>query len=104
MPEDRHETPDADSSASDDQEARPKDKKLNVEPLAAEIADLIANGKQDARLKWFSDGKVQVLIGIVIPATNKQTTEVRRKRLRRTLNRLLAPNWEEARAYVYRRA
>ena len=103
LPEDSHETPDADSSASDDQEARPKDKKLSVEPLAAEIADLIANGKQDSRLKWFSDGKVQVLIGIVIPATNSLTTGERRKRFRRTLNRLLAPNWEESRANVYRR-
>lgn len=49
LPEDSHETHDADSSASDDQEARPKDKKLNVEPLAVEIADLIATGKQDLR-------------------------------------------------------
>lgn len=74
---------------------RPMDKRQDVEPLAAEIADLILNGKKDQRLKWLSDGNVQVLISSVIHETNKQTTAGRRKRFRRALDRLLAPKWKE---------
>ena len=85
-------------------QVRPMDKKLNVERLAAEIADLIANRKQDKRLKWVSDGRVRVLISSVIRKTNSETTRDRRKRFRQALDRLLAPTWEYVPVNVYRRS
>jgi len=41
--------------------------RLEVEPLAEEIAALIVNRQQDERLKWYEDGMVQVVIGKVLP-------------------------------------
>jgi len=97
------ETLKADCKRCSHRQIRPKGKSLDVKPLAVEIADLIMSGKQDQRLKWFSDGKVQVLIGIVIPETNKQTTAERRKRFRNALDRELTPGWKSVRPNVYER-
>lgn len=82
----------------------PMDKRVDVRPLAAEIATLILDGKQDPRLKWYPDGKVQVLIGDVVSGNNKQTIDGRRKRFRREMNEHLLPaGWQTVRANVYRK-
>jgi len=76
-------------------QVNPKDKPLNVKPLAQEIAELILNSKKDERLRWKGSEKVYVEISKVIPATNEQTTSGRRKRFRVELCRILhGHGWE----------
>jgi len=74
---------------------------LNVEPLAKEIAQQIIDIDKNAKkLEWKSDEKVKVLIGEVIPETNKQTTSARRKRFRNKLKELLdAHGWRTTLGY-----
>jgi hypothetical protein len=81
----------------------PKEKRLDVNALAKEIASLIIAGKEDARLKRSSDGKkVEIRIREVIPETNKETTAKRRKRFREILEPLLAAHdWKPVRPNVY---
>jgi hypothetical protein len=71
----------------------PMDQRLNVRPIADEIAAIIVSGKEDERVR--RKGKtVTVLTGKIIPATNRQTTAARRKRLAQELERLLiAKGW-----------
>lgn len=70
-------------------QVHPKDKRLDVKPLAQEIAALIVDGVKDERLRWKGIERVRVEIGEVIPATNEQTTSGRRRRFRAELCRLL---------------
>ena len=65
--------------------------RLDVKPIAREIAELILSNKKDERLKWFDDGRVRVEIGKVIPdwTAATQTIVGRRKRFRTQLNKLL---------------
>ena len=70
-------------------QVHPKDKRLNVKPLAQEIAELIVNGVKDERLRWKGTERVRVEIGGVIPATSEQTTSGRRRRFRAELCRIL---------------
>jgi hypothetical protein len=82
----------------------PMAKRLNVKPIAEELAKAIVGGTPDERLKSTNDGKVRLDVGKIIPATNKQTTLGRRRRLRRELSALLKPHgWTEIRANVYAR-
>ena len=72
--------------------------KLDVRPIAQEIAGLIFGRKEDDRLKWQDDNTVRVLIGKVIPEDGvaaKQTISSRRKRFRKELNNILPTNWQE---------
>jgi hypothetical protein len=66
-----------------------KEKRLNVKPLAEEIAALIVSGKEDGRLRWTGKDRVGVEIAKIIPATNQQTTSGRRKRFRTELCHLV---------------
>lgn len=74
---------------------------LKVEPLVEEIVNQIINLYKTAEnLKWSSDRKVKILIGNIIPATNKQTTVSRRKRFRDKLEASLAPHgWHPTSVY-----
>lgn len=77
---------------------------VNVEPIADEIADAIRNGREDPRLKWYSESKVQVRIGKVLLAKSavRQTLDGRRARLREAIRKRLQPlSWREVRANVY---
>ncbi|MCA9251047.1 MAG: hypothetical protein KDA54_07920 [Phycisphaerales bacterium] len=70
--------------------------RLNVKPIAEEIARFIDDRAEDERLKWQEDGRVRVRIGKIIPLnglTNKQTVAGRRKRFWTHLDELLAENW-----------
>lgn len=70
---------------------RPMDHRLDVKPLAAEIAALIGDRRDDARIKWAARTRVRIVVGEVIPATNQRTTTGRRRRLAAELERLLTP-------------
>src|SRR5215831_15260664 len=50
------------------------DSRLNVKPIADEIRVAISEGRDDPRIKWLGANRVRILIGEVIPETNKQTT------------------------------
>jgi hypothetical protein len=79
----------------------------NAEPVAEEIAEMIRNGKQDPRLKWYGSEKVQVRVGQILPKGSavKQTLEGRRKRLRQAIRKRLADSgWQELKANVYQRS
>lgn len=65
--------------------------RLNVEPIAQEIAELILKEEDDSRLTWDSDKQtVRVEVGQVIGGTNDQTITNRRKRFRKALESILA--------------
>ena len=67
-------------------------------PVAEELAEAIINCRNDPRLQWSKTGKVQVRTDKVLPAGRKQTTEGRRKRLNRDLEKRLAPlGWSRGR-------
>ena len=80
------------------------DKRLDVKPLAASLAQAIITGQADERLKIAKDGSVRLQIGSIIPEPVKQTTAARRGRLRRELDALLKPHgWVSTRLNVYAR-
>lgn len=73
----------------------PKSQVMDIKKVANETATLIFNGLDDPRLTWLEDRqRVQVNIVEVIPETNKQTTQGRRKRFREILASLMSEaNW-----------
>lgn len=73
----------------------PKAQVMDIEKMANEIATLILNGVDDRRVTWLEDRqRVQVNIGEVIPESNPQTTQGRRKRFRVVLASLMSEaNW-----------
>jgi hypothetical protein len=96
------ETLKADCETVGRRQVNPMDQRLNVGPIAEEIAHLIQTHKTDERLKWNKDGSVRVLIGKIIPETVKQTTMGRRKRFRIALKESLTKvGWQEIRQGVY---
>lgn len=69
--------------------------RLNVKPIAQEVADLILKHKEDKRLRWNKNGTVTIQIGKIIPETKKQTSEGRRKRFHEALTAILTEfGWE----------
>jgi len=82
---------------------RPQDKRLDVCPLAAEIAAIMLGDRADHRIKRFLDGHVNLLISSIIPHSNAQTTKSRRERFRLALTEALGSDWTEIRANSYRR-
>ena len=82
----------------------PMQARLDVRPLADEIARLIVSRTDDARLKWYDDGRVRLVIGKIIPADSavKQTLDGRRRRFRNALAGLLEGlGWRVVKANVY---
>lgn len=61
------------------------DKKLDVGPLAEEVARLVLERKNDPRLKWQDQGRVKVAIATFIPTTNWRTTKGRQDRFRKAV-------------------
>jgi hypothetical protein len=59
----------------------------SIKATAKEIAELILNGQQDARLQWREDGSVRMLVGVIYPHGSgfKRTGEGRRRSLRKQL-------------------
>ena len=78
--------------------------RLDVKPIAKEIADLILNKQEDNRIKWNTDGSVRVIIGDVIPSKDvfRQTFEGRRKRFHTEIESLLtAGGWHKVKPNIY---
>jgi hypothetical protein len=71
---------------------RPLVPRLKVEPLVAEIVELVAAGVEDDRLGWSTDRQtVRVRISKIIPADGfQQTVAGRRKRFRDKLTAAMA--------------
>ena len=63
-----------------------------MKPLAAEIATLILDRKEDERLTWNKEGTVRFLISAILPdhSAVKQTLLGRRKRFRAEIGKLLS--------------
>jgi len=71
---------------------RPSAPRLDVKPLASEIAELIMAQRNDHRLKWKSASDVKVELTKIIPNSGpRATVPGRRKRFRDELKRLLEP-------------
>jgi hypothetical protein len=66
------------------------DKPLKVAPLATEVAEAIVAGRSDDRLKWLSANRVRLEVGVIIEATNKETTAARRRRFAGAIDTELA--------------
>ncbi len=82
----------------------PQQPRLDVMPVAEELATAIMGGRQDPRLRWDGTGRVRLLIGKVLPAGSavKETLAGRRNRLREAVAGLLAPaGWRMVRANVF---
>ncbi len=70
--------------------------RVDVGPIADELAGKIASGEADVRLSWLPDGRVRVEMGKIFPDGSgfRQTVEGHRRRLSRTLiERLSASGW-----------
>ena len=85
----------------------PRQTRLDVGPIANELAMLVTAGERDPRLKWANDGrKVRVLVSEILPSTSavKQTLAGRRKRLREALKKRLEPDgWNEVATWSFER-
>ena len=71
----------------------PMARRVDVGPIAEEIAGLIVGGVIDDRLRWLGDGRVRLEVGRIFPERSgyKQTVQGRRKRLREALIEALGP-------------
>ena len=85
-------------------QVKPPQKRMNLRPVAQEIAESIQQGMPHARLKWVG-GEVRVLIGDVLPegSAAAATLASRRKRFRAAVLQDLDGGWSEIRPNVYRR-
>ena len=82
----------ADISSGGHRQLDPMAKRLDVKPIADEIAELIVNNRESSKLKRFPDGRVQVLIGPIITGRCEGTETGRRKRFRAALESRISPH------------
>jgi hypothetical protein len=69
----------------------------------AEMVALIAAGNRDERLDWKTRNRVRILVGKIVPATNRQTTSGRRRRFWAALDRELGKlGWKRKSSFVTR--
>jgi hypothetical protein len=83
-------------------QVRPRQRPLNVDPIAEEIAKLIVAAKEDERLTWVRRNRVRVHIGRILPEFSavKQTLANRRKRFWEALDeKLEMQGWLRSRCY-----
>lgn len=61
---------------------RPMAKRLSLEDMADDVADLIVNRVEDERLRWLNDGSVKVLLAKLFPSGSgfARTVQSRRQR------------------------
>lgn len=84
----------ADLGKSGIRQLYPQAKPLDVGPLVDKIVPLILSHRVDSALKWYQDGRVEVLSGKLIPAEGvaRETLAGRRRRFRLGLEAALKPN------------
>lgn len=83
---------------------RPMAPRLDVRPIAKNLAQSIIARREDNRIKWNRDGSVRILIGNIIPSDGiaKQTLQGRRKRFRQIVESMMtAEGWQQVRTNVY---
>jgi hypothetical protein len=88
-------------------QVRPRAETVRIEPIAEELAESIAMGRSDPRLKWRGDGTVRILMANIFSYDSgyMQTVTGRRRRLREAVGTLLAEKgWHELRRDVYSKA
>lgn len=88
-------------------QVRPMQARLDVAPIAEEIVAQIVNRQEDHRLKWYTDGRVRVLIGKILPEGSavKQTLAARRRRFWAAVDERLADRgWKECKGGLYERS
>jgi len=74
--------------------------RLDVKPLAREVADLILASKDDPRITWRADRlAVKVNVSAILPPGRKQTYEGRVKRFHANLGDMLAGSYARAGAW-----
>ena len=73
--------------------------RVDIDPIAEEIARKIVDQDEDYRLKWCSEDEVELLTGIVFPgdSASKPTIDGRRRRLREKVRDRLLPRWSQVR-------
>ena len=84
-------TGEAEGYAHSQRQIRKRQSALDLKPIAQELAALITERKEDARLRWSKAGRVRPRLDKVLPPAAQQTTEGRRKRLRQELEERLRP-------------
>lgn len=75
----------------------PRQASVDINPIAKKLVSLIISGRQDERLQWFADGRVRLLTRRILSSdlVPKQTFEGHRKRLRKAMEKRLAPHgWQ----------
>jgi hypothetical protein len=85
-------------------QVRPMQSRLDMRPIAQELADAILAGRTDERLKWDGDSRVRLVIGEVLPDRSAVTETLagRRKRLRVAVARLVeSGGWRMVAANVF---
>jgi hypothetical protein len=71
--------------------------RLDVRPIAAELATAILRRRRDPRLSWSSGGRVRVVTRVALPASGNRTLHDRRTNLRAALmQRLSRKGWRAA--------
>jgi hypothetical protein len=62
-------------------------RRVDVDPIADEVAVKIGSGEADDRFRWLGDGRVRVEVGRIFPEGSgyKQTVQGHRRRLREAL-------------------
>jgi hypothetical protein len=83
---------------------KPMQSRLDVRPIAEELARVIRSRQEDERLKWARDGSVRVLMSKILPTGSAvaQTLQGRRRRLDSALGDLLrGAGWSSIRANTY---
>jgi hypothetical protein len=70
--------------------------RLDLEPIAREVARLITDGIEDLSLRWSKDrSSVRLMVSNVLPPAGQQTMSGRSKRLKALLTAELAPRgWQ----------
>jgi hypothetical protein len=74
----------------------PMARRVDVGPIADEIAESILVGEADERLTWLGEGLVRVEAGKIVPANSgyKQTIQGRRQRVKEAvIERLTGSGW-----------
>ena len=85
-------------------QVRSMQERLDLKPIAKEIAAAILAGRPDDRLKWPGEDRGRLLIGEVLPVGSavKETLAGRRKRLREALAELISTaGWKMVKANVF---
>jgi len=74
--------------------------RLNVIPIAKEIANAIINHQENPWLQWSKKGGVKVLYSKALPEAPKQTMEGRHKRLTAAFEQRVSPaGWHRDRTW-----